>query len=89
MSPNEKLLVFETLQENSNQLVLFLTRSEINNIDNLLDKFVGSTTTMVNTSKSSELKNEPDADKNTILTCKCNYREECDQCAHISFGGNV
>ena len=89
MSPNEKNLVFQTLQENSKQLILFLTRSEINDIENLLDKYVDSTTTMINTSKASELKNEPDADKNTILTCKCNYREECDQCAHISFGDKV
>lgn len=88
MSPNEKHLAIKTLSENSNQLILFLTRSEINNIESDIDNYAGSVTTMINTSKITELINDPGGLPNTILTCNCNHKEHCKQCEHRYFGGN-
>ncbi len=85
MSPNEKHLAIKTLSKNSNQLILFLTRSEINNIESDIDQYAGSITTMINSSKVTELVNKPDCPPNTILTCECSHREECDQCEHKFF----
>ena len=68
--------------EPDNQVVLMLTRSEIRDIESLLDKRVGKVITM-SCSKDfpADLVYPWEVDRPVVRTCRCNHRESCRVCA--------
>ena len=81
MSGYVKRSVLATAVEESSQLILFLTRSEIMDCEDILDSKAGAVITLTNPAHYPiMLENKPDVDKRTILTCRCNHRQECEQC---------
>jgi len=78
-----KKSTLEVLADECKQVVLFLTRSEIRDVEVELDKYMGSVCTMVNSSfYPKKLVNDNGSDLATSLICKCNHREYCDLCEH-------
>lgn len=68
----------------STQLVLFLTRDEIHNIEEILDTHVGQICTMSNTGHwPGQLVNKPPFDDMRVLICPCNHREYCATCERL------
>ena len=81
MSGYVKRSVLNTAVEESSQLILFLTRSEIMECEDILDSKAGAVITLTNPRHYPiMLENEPEVDERTILTCTCNHRQDCDQC---------
>ena len=81
MSTFVKESVLRTTIRESSQLVLFLTRSEINGCEEVLDKEAGQVITLTNPAHFPiMLENDPQAKERNILTCGCNHREECSLC---------
>jgi hypothetical protein len=64
------------------QPILFLTRSEINDIEEILDQHVGQQYTLTNgTLWPKLLVNEPNPEKKDMLSiCECTHREYCNLC---------
>ena len=91
MDPMIKKAVLKVLHRESNQLVLFLTRSEIRDIEDELDNYAGTITSMVNTAHyPTKLVNEPPLEQFiSAKTCKCSHREYCDLCEHIGDSENT
>jgi len=66
---------------NSRQLVLLITFSEINGIEDILDKYTGMSYTMTNTSHYPvELVNKPKSIFKEVLVCGCSHRKSCPIC---------
>ena len=66
---------------NSTQLVLFLTKSEISGVEDILDSFTGRTYTLTNTDHYPErVKNQPPSNRLETLVCECDYRNWCKVC---------
>ena len=81
MSGYVKRSVLTTAVEESSQLILFLTRSEITDCEDILDSKAGQVITLTNPAHYPiMLENKPEVDERTILTCSCNHRQECEQC---------
>ena len=81
MSGYVKRSVLATAVEESSQLILFLTRSEITDCEDILDSKAGEVITLTNPAHYPiMLENKPDVDERTILTCRCNHRQECELC---------
>ena len=81
MSGYVKRSVLTTAVEESSQLILFLTRSEIMECEDILDSKAGAVITLTNPAHYPiMLENKPEVDERTILTCTCNHRQDCDQC---------
>ena len=81
MSGYVKTSVLLNAIQESFQLVLFLTRSEIAGCEDILDGSVGSITTLTNTSHyPRQLKNDPQVSGERVLQCQCNHRASCDLC---------
>lgn len=76
----------EVLVENSNQLILFLTRSEIRDVEDNLNKFTGKFQTITNTEHyygtEKKLSNKPDV-RNQTIECDCNIFQFCKKCERI------
>jgi DNA sulfur modification protein DndD len=83
MDPLVKESVLQKAIEESTQLILFLTRSEINDIEAILDKKAGKVITLSNaTHYDTKLVNDPGVDNQTIR-CDCNHRQYCDICKRV------
>lgn len=68
--------------DNSKQLVLFLTRSEIAGIEELLDEHAGKQQTLSITSHyPQQLENDPGTRRVEVMVCFCGHRQECSVCA--------
>ncbi len=68
----------------SSQLILFLTRDEINNCEEIIDEFAGNVFTLTNPAHYPKiLVNDPMIDGIRILRCECTHREECDLCERV------
>ena len=81
MSGYVKRSVLATAVEESSQLILFLTRSEITDCEDILDSKAGEVITLTNPAHYPiMLENKPDVDERTILTCRCDHRQECELC---------
>lgn len=77
------------LADECKQVVLFLTRSEIRDVEIELDKYMGSVCTMVNSSfYPKKLVNANESEFATSLICKCNHREYCRLCEHYGDESN-
>ena len=64
------------------QVVLFLTRSEILMVEDLLDARAGMVSTLTNSASFPvDLINDPGVEHPTVLTCSCNHRQSCSVCA--------
>jgi DNA sulfur modification protein DndD len=67
--------------EPDKQVVLFLTRSEIADTENILDERAGGVITFTNSDHYPvDLVHDPGVDAPQILTCACNHRQVCEVC---------
>ena len=81
MSGYVKQSVLRTAIRESSQLILFLTRSEVNDCEGILDAAAGQVVTLTNPRHYPVmLENDPGSQEMTILKCNCNHREECPLC---------
>ena len=81
MSGFVKRSVLKTTIEKSSQLILFLTRSEITDCEEILDSAADRVITLTNpTHYPIILVNAPQIDQITILKCECDHRQECSLC---------
>jgi DNA sulfur modification protein DndD len=71
----------QTLKEGS-QAILFLTHSEIYEVEPILDKKAGVVFTLTNPAHYPKmLQNKPPVDDFSIIRCECGHRSECSVCA--------
>jgi DNA sulfur modification protein DndD len=81
MSGYVKRSVLKTAIRESSQLVLFLTRSEIADCEEIIDNEAGRVITLTNpTHYPRMLVNDPRVEKRTVLRCECTHRRECSLC---------
>lgn len=67
--------------EPDRQVVLFLTRSEIAQVEKIIDDRAGGVVTFTNTDHfPTDLTNDPGTDRIEILTCACDHRHVCRVC---------
>ncbi len=84
MSPQIKRAVVETAVEHCEQLILFLTRSEINDVEALLDKYAGVVITLSNSAHYPKwLLNDPGTSPFRTLKCTCTHRQWCTVCGRV------
>ena len=68
-------------EEIDRQVVLFLTQSEISNVEDILDNKVGAIVTLTKTDDyPADLVNDPEADQTEIRVCACSHRQYCETC---------
>jgi len=81
MSGFVKKSVLKTAIRESSQLILFLTRSEISDCEDILDDEAGRVITLTNpTHYPRMLLNDPKVHERTVLRCECTHRQECKLC---------
>ena len=81
MSGYVKRSVLKTTIRESSQLILFLTRSEIADCEEILDAEAGQVITLTNPAHYPRmLVNDPQVEEHKVLRCECNHREECVLC---------
>ena len=81
MSGYVKKSVLNTAIRESSQLVLFLTRSEIADCEDILDAEAGRVITLTNSAHYPRmLVNDPQMKERKVLRCECNHRKECELC---------
>lgn len=81
MSGYVKRSVLQTAIRQSSQLVLFLTRSEIADCEEILDAEAGRVITLTNPAHYPRmLVNDPQVKERKVLRCDCNHRQECELC---------
>ncbi len=81
MGPEIKREVLRVAIENAGQVVLFLTRSEIRDIEPQLDAYAGASCTMTNSSHyPAMLKYKPPVDDLRTIVCRCSHAETCEVC---------
>ena len=81
MSGYVKKSVLKTAIHESSQLILFLTRSEIADCEEILDVEAGRVITLTNSMHYPQmLVNDPQVEERKVLQCPCNHREECRLC---------
>ena len=81
MSGYVKRSVLITAVRESSQLVLFLTRAEIRDCEEIIDREAGRIITLTNPAHYPRmLVNDPQVDERTVLRCECSHRQECTLC---------
>lgn len=81
MSGYVKKSVLKTAIRESSQIILFLTRSEIADCEDILDAEAGKVITLTNPVHYPRmLLNNPHMNERTVLRCECNHRQECKLC---------
>ena len=81
MSGFVKRSVLRTAIEESSQLLLLLTRSEVSGCEDILEKNLGCVVTLTNTKHYPKmLVNDPKIVEETVITCECGPRQECEIC---------
>ena len=81
MSGYVKRSVLKTTIRESSQLVLFLTRSEIADCEEILDAEAGRVITLTNPAHYPRmLVNDPQVKERKVLRCECNHHQECELC---------
>ena len=81
MSGYVKRSVLRAAIRESSQIVLFLTRSEISDCEEIIDEEAGCITTLTNPAHYPRmLLNDPKLKKRAVLRCECNHRQECVLC---------
>ena len=88
MSGYVKTSVLTTAIRESSQLILFLTRSEIADCEDILDAEAANVITLTNTAHYPVmLANDPEMAERSILRCDCNHRQECTICQRVAVLG--
>ena len=73
--------LLEYAAKNSPQLVMFLTGSEVQGVEDILDRFIGNTYTMTFTDHyPNQLVNDPATGRLETLLCDCDYYSSCHVC---------
>ena len=73
--------MLEYAAENSTQLVMFLTGSEVQGVEDILDRYAGRTYTMTFTDHyPKQLVNDPATGRLETLLCDCDYYSSCRVC---------
>ena len=73
--------LLEYAAENSTQLVMFLTGSEVQGVEDILDRYAGRTYTMTFTDHyPKQLVNDPETGRLETLLCDCDYYSSCRLC---------
>lgn len=73
--------LLEYAARNSTQLVMFLTGSEIQGVEDILDRYAGRTYTMTFTDHfPKQLVNDSGTGRLETLLCECDYRSSCRIC---------
>lgn len=81
MSGYVKRSVLKTAIRESSQLILFLTRSEIADCEEILDVEAGRVITLTNPAHYPRmLINDPQVKERTVLRCECDHHRECTLC---------
>jgi DNA sulfur modification protein DndD len=81
MSGYVKRSVLRTAIRESSQLILFLTRAEIADCEEILDETAARVITLTNPAHYPRiLENDPGISERKVLRCDCNHREECELC---------
>lgn len=81
MSGYVKRSVLRTAIRESSQLILFLTRSEIADCEEILDVEAGRVITLTNPAHYPRmLINDPQVKERTVLRCECDHHRECTLC---------
>ena len=81
MSGFVKRSVLRTTIDKSRQLVLFLTRSEIADCEDIISSKAGKIITLTNPAHYPNiLVNNPHVVERKVLTCNCTHLEECNLC---------
>ena len=81
MSGFVKRSVMRIATEQSTQLILFLTRDEINGCESIIDERAGQVITLTNPAHYPRmLLHKPPIDQANILRCACDHRNECQIC---------
>ncbi|MBI2918288.1 MAG: AAA family ATPase [Chloroflexi bacterium] len=89
MSGQVKQSVLRTAISHSTQLVLFLTRSEIRDCEEILDKEAGVVVTLSSSAHYPKmLRNDPGASWRKVLSCKCNHHQYCAVCERTGDADN-
>lgn len=84
MSGYVKRSVLKSAIDESAQLILFLTRSEIADCEEILDRKAGRVMTLTNTAHYPlMLANDPGIHERMVLRCDCGHRMECSQCQRL------
>ena len=66
------------------QVILFLTRSEVAQTEDILDERAGIVTTLTNTMHyPKDLVNDPKVYDHRIITCSCDHRHVCEVCQRV------
>ena len=77
-----KRAVLKTAIRESTQLILFLTRSEISECEDIIDEKAGTVITLTNpTHYPKILLHDPGISERNIIRCSCDHRSECEICA--------
>lgn len=85
MSGFVKTSVLTTAIRESSQLILFLTRSEIADCEDILDAEAANVITLTNpVHYPVMLVNDPQVNERTILQCECDHRQECSICQRVA-----
>ncbi len=73
-------VLYHALQQSS-QLILFLTHSEINGCEDIIDERAAHVFTLTNPAHYPLiLVNDPNTERSGILQCHCNHHEHCEIC---------
>ncbi|MCY3632472.1 MAG: AAA family ATPase [bacterium] len=73
--------LLEYAAANSTQLVMFLTGSEAQGVEDILDRYAGRTYTMTFTDHyPKQLVNDPETGRLETLLCDCDYHSSCRLC---------
>lgn len=80
-----EMITANDLGERDLQVVLFLTRSEIAQTEEVLDRRAGNVVTFTNSDHYPiELVNKPSVQEPQVIVCGCGYRQTCDICRRKS-----
>lgn len=84
MDPIVKASTLKVLTEEASQVILLLTRSEINDIEDQLSDKTGAVTTLTNlTHYPLKIVNEPVIMESRTVKCDCNHIQYCEVCERI------
>jgi hypothetical protein len=79
-SGDVKESILRTAATHSTQLILFLTRSEIRDVEDLIDAFAGKVWTLSNSAHFPTMLVHDPGSVLQGLVCSCDHRQLCDSC---------
>ncbi len=79
-----KQFILKTVVSHAHQVVLFLTRSEIRDCEDILDASAGRVITLTNAAHYPlQLRNDPGEPYARVQRCECNHRQYCSLCERL------